>query len=199
MNAFTGPDSKRFIDDLIMRIAGNQGKEAGRQLYDNTMAWSGILAETGLEGDRSYMRNLRAGISDFAAEIRIWAANQPLSEANTALSISDFAREVDGICRRHIKTIDDFALRPGVFLKRWSEAAPALMKTVSALDWTTDGWNAVIETWAARPLDDPGRTREILNDIAGGLPLLPAEALSEESIRKRDGFAETTRRRIVVA
>ena len=56
----------------------------------------------------------------------------------------------------------------------WQTNSPALSRKLARADWLMDGWDRILQLWAVDPR--PAARRDVLDEIAGLLPIIPREA-----------------------
>lgn len=146
----------------VRALLGTLAKETNSTadgLYAAIEQWGDVVAAIGVpEMDQPCrLRRLVRAVLDLSSQLMRWSQNDDSTDAERAVALSGFAKDIGVAAKQILATIDGYATEFVGTLVRWEEAKGEIALLVDQLSWMLDGWDHHIERWrdaaqASRPI-----------------------------------------------
>ncbi len=136
----------------VRALLGTLAKETNSTadgLYDAIEQWGDVIAAIGVPEMEQVcrLRRLTRAVLDFSSQLMRWAQNDDSTDAERAVALSAFAKDIGVAAKKILATIDGYAQDFVGTLARWPEAKGEIALLVDQLSWMLDGWDHHIERW----------------------------------------------------
>jgi hypothetical protein len=146
----------------VRALLGTLAKETNSSadaLYAAIEQWGDVIAAIGVpEMDQPCrLRRLVRAVLDLSSQLMRWSQNDDSTDAERAVALSGFAKDIGVAGKQILATIDGYATDFVGTLVRWEEAKGEIALLVDQLCWMLDGWDHHIDRWrdaaqASRPI-----------------------------------------------
>lgn len=160
----------------------SENKVENDTIIDNLGEWSKMIAPVGLnqEGCEGQLRSLTAGLKKFAGDIEEWSNSEQSDFRFMASRIVSATQATFEHARRKVAEVDSWNGELGKVLTDWERAQKDIGKTIDYLWWLLDGWQELIDVWAKRSLTDRAKQREVIEEIASFVPVIPISEITDK-------------------
>ncbi|MFH1807013.1 MAG: hypothetical protein ABID63_19195 [Pseudomonadota bacterium] len=172
------PGGQKTARQTLNRFAATAGA-ANDSVIDSLEEWSRLKAPVGLTiaGCAGPLRDLISALGRMAAEIEEWSVTELADTRFMATRVINSANATHEHATRWLRKIDRWDKDLGQVLTRWADAQKEIRDGLARLWWLLDGWDELIARWRHAMSIDRVKQREVLEEIASFVPILPVEEL----------------------
>lgn len=148
LEELTSKEGQARVRALLGTIARETGGTADAY-YTAIEQWGEVIAAVGVPEMEQpcRLRLLVRALLDLSSQILRWTKNDDSTDAERAVALSHFAKDVGVAAKQIVGKIDAFTQDFTDTLMRWSEIKEEITVLVDQLSWMLDGWDRHIDRW----------------------------------------------------
>jgi hypothetical protein len=152
---------------------------ANDSVVDSLGEWSTLTAPVGLatEGCAGPLRDQISAMHRMGAEVEEWSISEMSDIRFMATRVINGVDATHEHAMRWLRKIDHWNNGLGQVLTSWKTAQSEIEQCLTRLWWLLDGWEELLQGWSRAKSMDRVKQREVLEEIASFMPILPLEEL----------------------
>lgn len=180
--AISTPDGMRLARDALSGYGQSIG-ERGDKIYARLEQWAQVIAPVGSPDGRvaGYVMTLLTSLENLAGELSKWLIQEPPETAEMAQRTVTAARAAEARAREHLTELDKLAKQMAEPLRSFEDTEKKLKFHIERMTLMLDGWQRVIDLWDGARSGDRFFQRDTVEGFAQHLPILPEEAVGDNS------------------